>query len=159
MRYLYKILLAIFVLTGCEKKPTPVLNNIDFYLGDSYYSISGKAQRTRDHKTISLKISSEGSSNIALSILINEYTDAFHYKLIKDYTLYTHDNVKFSYISSGYYESADGFLNVRSDNDKTIKGDFEFTAQNVFDSTDFITVKDGYFEIDYSESIAIERKY
>ncbi len=160
MRIIYKILFFQLLLTGCFKTEIPKLDNMEFYEGYTFYSISASALRIRDHKTISLKIKSdEGTTGISISILVNEYTDAFHYKILTDSMLYNHEKVKFIYISDNYYESVDGNLLIYSDDDKTIRGEFEFTAQNVYNSNDIINITEGNIEIDYSESVAIERNY
>lgn len=160
MKQVVNIVLFLFILTGCIREDTPRLDNLEFVEGNNYYKITADAIRIRDHKTISLDIDSEKStSGMAISIKVKNYTDAFHYKILPDSNLFINEQVEFVYIINNYYESNEGYLLIHRDDDKTIKGEFGFTAQNVFDSTDIITVKKGYFEIDYSESMVIERKY
>ena len=160
MKNILYIIYILIIITGCIKEPPPVVDNFKFKKGSNHYVITAKATRIRDHKTISLHIESiKETPNIAILIVVDNYTDAFHYKNLHDNNLISNDEVKFILISESYYESESGKLLIYSDNDKIIKGEFEFTGINAFDSTDIINVMDGSFEIDYSPSIAIERRY
>lgn len=161
MNNLVKIISVILIITtSCFDNEPDLPNILRFTEGISNFEFPAKAIRIRKHKTISLNINSEENTNgIDIAIQVPEYAKPDNYKNIPDSFLITDEKINIFYISSKYYESVEAKVLVISDNDKIIKGEFEFTAINAFDSTDIINVKNGYFEIGYSPSIAIEEKY
>lgn len=160
MRSVYIFGLISFLTIACNEKADIVPENMKFEINGKHYKIPAQAVRTRKHKTISLKINSVADTKgIAITLLIDKYTDPFHYKNLPDSNIFETDKIQFVLIYGEYYEAGEGRLVVISDDDKTISGEFEFQGINPFDSVQIIRITNGSFEIDYSPSIAIETKY
>lgn len=161
MKNFYIIILLVFFIScdfGIIDMST--IDNLDFTYNGITYKLDSKAQRHRDGKNISLKIYSEEISNdIGITILVEKYTDAFNYKNIPVPYLFEDDKVRFIIITEYYYESVEGRLNIIKDDDRKIKGEFEFTAVNEFEEGDTIKITSGFFEIPYSTSTATKMYY
>ena len=155
-----KIFLIVVFTSACEIIDVSTLDNLKFSIDSKTIELNSKAYRNRDHKNISLKINSEDrSKNIGIPILVDNYTDVYHYKNMPDSNLINHDDVKFIILSRNYYESESGWLLILKDDDKQIKGKFEFTAVNALNPNDKKEIKNGSFDINYSESTTTQKHY
>ena len=149
--------LTILFFTSCEPKEKPVSHKIEFTHRDYPYKLNGNAVRTRNHKTISLKIvTDEGNFNPVVNINVAEYTNSDNFKNIPDNVKFSFPNVNFALFDRVYYEAFNGELTILKDDDKIITGTFEFRAVNKFDTNDTIYITNGKFELEYLPSVAVK---